>query len=134
MNTSWCINWLAALSLYIQYTYTMYRTPQKVSIAESTLRKNSFWCLFSLNEKYAVQSNALEDQSVTDYSSFWNNIGYGRKVLCGHFQKFGGKLLTLWALLFTFLRVIIVLCGNMAKINNRAEANKLMLSGKISKN
>ena len=55
-------------------------------------------------------------------------------MLCGNFQKFGEKLLTLWALLFTFLRVIIVLCGNMAKINNRAEANKLLLSGKISKN
>ena len=55
-------------------------------------------------------------------------------VLCGNFQNFWEKLLTLWALLFTFLRVITVLCGNMAKINNSSEANKLILSGKIFKN
>ena len=62
------------------------------------------------------------------------SIMRGGIIMCGHFQKFGEKLLTLRALVFTFLKVIIVLCGNMAKNNNRAEANKLMLSGKIFKN
>ena len=54
-------------------------------------------------------------------------------VLCGHLQKFWGNLLTLWPLLLTFLRVIIVVLGNDEKINNSSHCNKLVFCGKFSK-